>query len=160
MSFGTELRRERETRGIDLAAIAAGTKLSERYLRALEADDHAQLPGGNLNKGMVRGYCRHLGLDEHEWLERFNAASVPVAASEPDWESFAENVKRSRTFAGASRRRWWGIVLMLVVLTALTWGVWHFIVKPRMTAPRVDTPAVGEKATRETNLPIDRSLGA
>lgn len=82
VSFGTELREERKRRGVDLAAISERTKVSERYLRALEADEHVQLPGGIFNKGMVRGYCRQLELDEQEWLGRY-AVSVETLGGEP-----------------------------------------------------------------------------
>ena len=128
VSFGSELRQQREERSIGLAEIAAATKLSERYLRALEADDHSELPGGIFNKGMVRGYCRHLGLDEQQWLARF-AASCETQGGEPDWSAFAENVKAARVRTGASRGRWWGVLLMLLALSALGWAAWHYIWK-------------------------------
>ena len=131
MSFGSDLREERERRGVGLSAIAERTKVSERYLRALEADEHDQLPGGIFNKGMVRGYCQLLELDEREWLDRY-AATVESAGGEPDWNSFAENVKRNRQIAGASRRRWWGVALMLLILVALGWCLWHYVIRQRV----------------------------
>jgi cytoskeleton protein RodZ len=140
LSFGTELREERERRGVDLSAIAERTKVAERYLRALEEDNHGQLPGGIFNKGIVRGYCQQLELDEQEWLDRFNASFEPVVA-EPDWDTFAENVKRNRQIAGASRRRWWGVALMVLALIALGWVAWHFVLKPRF-ATHPERPAV------------------
>jgi cytoskeleton protein RodZ len=141
VSFGTELREQRERRGVGLSAIAERTKVSERYLRALEEDAHDQLPGGVFNRGMVRGYCQQLELDEGEWLDRF-AASVQSTGGEPDWNSFAENVKRNRqSAAGASRRRWWGVALMLLALAALGWGVWHYLIK-RQVMPQPATPTV------------------
>jgi cytoskeleton protein RodZ len=140
LSFGTELREERERRGVDLSAIAERTKVSERYLRALEEDNHGQLPGGIFNKGIVRGYCQQLELDEQEWLDRFNASFEPVVA-EPDWDTFAENVKRNRQIAGASRRRWWGVALMVLALIALGWVAWHFVLKTRF-ATHPEEPAV------------------
>ncbi|HEY5331794.1 MAG TPA: helix-turn-helix domain-containing protein [Acidobacteriaceae bacterium] len=142
MSFGSELREERERRGVGLSAIAERTKVSERYLHALEDDAHDQLPGGIFNKGIVRGYCQQLDMDEDEWLGRF-AASVESAGGEPDWNSFAENVKRNRELAGASRRRWWGVALMVLALVALGWVAWHYVVKPRMAVPKTDFPDVG-----------------
>jgi cytoskeleton protein RodZ len=131
VSFGTELRDERERQGVGLSAIAERTKVSERYLRALEEDAHDQLPGGIFNKGIVRGYCQQLELDEEEWLQRFA-------------DSF-ENVRRNRELAGASRRRWWGVALMVVALAALGWVAWHYVVKPRM-APTLRTPGAATDA--------------
>ena len=142
LSFGTDLKEERERRGVDLSAIAERTKVSERHLRALEEDAHDQLPGGIFNKGIVRGYCQQLNLDETEWLERY-AASVETAGGEPDWNSFAENVKRNRQIAGASRRRWWGVVGMVILLAALGWALWHYVVKPRLEPARPAVPAAG-----------------
>ena len=142
VSFGTELREERERRGVHLSVIAERTKVSERYLRALEEDAYDQLPGGIFNKGIIRGYCQQLDLDEEAWLTRF-AASVEGVGGEPDWNSFAENVKRNRELVGVSRRRWWGVALMVLALAALAWVAWHYVIKSRMAAPKPDVPAVG-----------------
>jgi cytoskeleton protein RodZ len=142
VSFGTELREERERRGIGLSAIAERTKVAERYLRALEADEHDQLPGGIFNKGIVRGYCQQLSLDEQEWLERFSV-SFEAAGGEPDWNTFAENVKRNREIVGASRRRWWGVVVMALALAVLGWVAWHYVLKARFDTPKPEVPTVG-----------------
>ena len=42
--FGTELRNERESRGIGLDTISEATKISNRHLLALEASHFDQLP--------------------------------------------------------------------------------------------------------------------
>jgi cytoskeletal protein RodZ len=140
LSFGRELQLERQRRQITLEAIAEGTKVPTRHLRALEQEDYAQLPGGVFNKGIVRSYCRHLGLDEQEWLDRFPASD---AEAEPDWASFAENVRRNRQFARArTRRRWFGVLAMLLLLGALGWAVWHFVVQPRVVAPPPSTTSL------------------
>src|ERR1700709_2097148 len=94
VSFGRELQLERQRRRITLESIAEGTKVPTRHLRALEEEEYGPLPGGVFNKGIVRSYCRYVGLDEQEWLGRF--PSVMPAEPEADWESFAENVRRSR----------------------------------------------------------------
>jgi cytoskeleton protein RodZ len=147
VAFGTELKEERERRGVGLSAIAERTKVSERHLRALEEGAHDQLPGGIFNKGIVRGYCQHLELDETEWLERY-AASVETAGGEPDWNSFAENVKRNRQIAGAARKRWWGVAGMVLLLAALVWVLWQYVLKPRMEPSRPAMPTAGMSAPR------------
>jgi cytoskeleton protein RodZ len=157
LSFGTELREERERQGVGLSAIAERTKVSERYLRALEEDAYDQLPGGIFNKGIVRGYCQQLGLDEEEWLRRF-AESFEDAGGEPDWNSFAENVRRNRELVGASRRRWWGVALMVLALIALGWVAWHYVVKPRMGLPKPDAPVVGMVVSRAYSIKMYRVM--
>lgn len=74
-SFGERLQSKRETRGITLEEISKSTKISSRALRALEEEKFDKLPGGIFNKGFVRAYARHLGIDEDEAVADFIAAS-------------------------------------------------------------------------------------
>ena len=130
MPFGRELQLEREKRGMSLETVSDETKISPRFLRALETDDFSSLPGGIFQRGIVSSYCRFLGLDEQEWLRRFKS-TAQTAHGEADWIEFAENVQRNRVRPGPSLRpRWWGVVLMLLGLLALTWAVWRYVVKP------------------------------
>ena len=62
-SFGEVLKRERELREISLREISEATKISLRYLEALERDDFKYLPGGVFNKGFVRAYAQFIGVD-------------------------------------------------------------------------------------------------
>jgi len=131
--FGRELQLEREQLGVPLEAVADGTKVSLRFLRALEAGDIASLPGGVFQRGIVRNYCNFLGLNEQEWLTRF-ATNQETPNAEIDWTEFAENVKRTRVRTNSSMRpRWWGVLLMLVVLVGLAFVAWHFVIGPKMT---------------------------
>jgi cytoskeleton protein RodZ len=135
--FGSELRLERERRGISLETMCALTKLSLRQLLDLEAENYAQLPGGVFRKGFVRSYLGALGLEESTWLERFEAsyrASGLASSEEIDWVSFAENVRNGRAGSQTtgSRAKWLGVAAMLTVLTVLGWCVWQFVVHPRL----------------------------
>jgi cytoskeletal protein RodZ len=144
VSFGRELQLERQRRRISLEAIAEGTKVPTRHLRALEQEDYEQLPGGVFNKGIVRSYCRHLGLDEQEWLERF--PTVALKEPEPDWASFAENVRRSRARRNSqTRRRWIGILVMLALLGGLGWAAWRYVVQTKL----VSLPNSGQQVTQQ-----------
>lgn len=62
-TFGAELRRERELRGIPLREIAVATKVNLRFLEALERDDFSGLPGGLFTRGFIRAYAHHIGAD-------------------------------------------------------------------------------------------------
>ena len=130
--FGRELREERERRGTTIEEIARATRFSVRHLQSLEADLLDELPGGVLRKGIIRSYCRHLGVDEEFWLDRF-AQSGGLAEPEPDLAAFAENVHRARLESMPQvRRRWWGVVVMVIVLLALAVAAWHYVVQPRL----------------------------
>src|SRR5687767_6466278 len=75
-SFGEELRREREIRGISLKEIADATKISKRFLEALERNDHRTLPAPVFTRGFVREYARYVGLNADEMVNRYNFASA------------------------------------------------------------------------------------
>jgi cytoskeletal protein RodZ len=62
-AFGEKLRRERELRGVSLREIANGTKISLRFLQALEEDRIDALPGGLFPRAFAKQYALFLGLD-------------------------------------------------------------------------------------------------
>lgn len=140
-SFGEDLRKERLARGIALEDITALTKISQRYLIALEQERFRLLPGGILSKGIVRGYANALGLDPQEWTERFLHAadrSGHTADEEGEWAAFASNVGKSRIMrreAAEVRLRWIGAVLFVLAVAVVAFlavryygeraGWWH-----------------------------------
>src|SRR3954449_9932311 len=75
-SFGEELRREREIRGISLKEIADATKISKRFLEAIERNDHRTLPAPVFTRGFVREYARYVGLNAEEMVNRYNFAAA------------------------------------------------------------------------------------
>lgn len=75
-SFGEELRREREIRAISLKEIADATKISKRFLEAIENNDHKTLPAPVFTRGFVREYARYLGLNAEDMVNRYNYAAA------------------------------------------------------------------------------------
>ena len=74
-SFGEDLRREREIRGISLKEISDATKISKRFLEAIEKNDHRSLPAPVFTRGFVREYARYVGLSSEEMVNRYNYAA-------------------------------------------------------------------------------------
>ena len=74
--FGEDLRREREIRSISLKEIADATKISKRFLEAIERNDHKTLPAPVFTRGFVREYARYLGLNSEEMVNRYNFAAA------------------------------------------------------------------------------------
>ena len=140
LRVGRDLRKEREQRHIALEQVAKATRFSMRHLQSLEADLFDELPSGVLRKGLIRSYCKYLGIDDEVWIERFEAAGA-LDQTEPDLAQFAENVHRARLEAmPPMRRRWWGVVVMLLLLLALAVAAWHYVVQPRIGVRHHDAP--------------------
>ena len=76
-SFGEELRREREIRGISLKEIADATKISKRFLEAIERNDHRTLAGPRLH-ARFRPRIRALPRPQRaeEMVNRYNFAAA------------------------------------------------------------------------------------
>lgn len=72
-SLGQELKQEREKRRISLEEISRATRISLRFLQAIEDDDFELLPGSFFNKAFLRAYLRYLGLDEKAVISRYES---------------------------------------------------------------------------------------
>lgn len=130
VSFGHSLKQQREARGVSLQTIADATKVALRHLEAIEQDDAGNLSGNAFKRGFVQSYCRTIGLDDADWLRRYDAAHP---RTEPDWAEFAEAVRRNRVRTPyRSRHRWGGVLAMLVAVTVMAWASWHFVVRDRL----------------------------
>ena len=87
-SFGESLKRERELRGVTLDEISLATRISTRFLRAIENERWDELPGGVFNRGFVRAMARYIGLDEESTVAEYvlavsETASTPAVTSSP-----------------------------------------------------------------------------
>lgn len=82
-TFGERLKRERELREVSLEEVAKATRISERFLQALENEDWSKLPGGVFGRGFVRTTARYLGLDEESLLGEYDLARGETAPPGP-----------------------------------------------------------------------------
>src|SRR2546427_238813 len=62
-NFGATFKRARESKGISIEQIAGETRISARFLLAIEAEEFHILPGGIFNRGFIRAYAEKVGLD-------------------------------------------------------------------------------------------------
>jgi len=69
-----ELQRHRSRKGVSLQQIADTTKISIRFLRAIEAGEFAVLPGGLFSRSYIRQYADAVGYDAAALLDRYQAS--------------------------------------------------------------------------------------
>ncbi len=67
-----ELKAFRKRKGVSLEQIADSTKISMRFLRAIEAEDYGVLPGGIFGRSYIRQYAEAAGCDAEQLLERYH----------------------------------------------------------------------------------------
>jgi cytoskeletal protein RodZ len=115
--FGEHLKREREMRGVSLEEVSAATRISTRFLEAIENEKWEELPGGVFNRGFIRSIARFLGLDEDglvaEYaLETKGAVDVRSATEHP------AEIPRSWQAIGIA-------AVAVVLLVLLGWFIFH-----------------------------------
>lgn len=69
---------------MSLKAIADSTKISPRYLNAIERGDFEKLPGGVYDISYIRQYATAIGYDEDELLRFYRAAMPAPEEQEPE----------------------------------------------------------------------------
>ena len=108
-TFGERLKRERELREVKLDEISNATRISPRFLEALENENWERLPGGVFGRGFVRSIARYLGLNEESLLAEYD-----LARGESLHQQLAKQEDRI-----PSPPRWIPVVAVLVILFLL-----------------------------------------
>ena len=116
--MGEIFRKEREARGVSLEEIAADSKISIRFLRAIEKERFDVLPGGIFNRSFVRQYARYLGIEEEnevrKYLQNMDRKTENTVLPQPILGEVYEAPDRSRSFQ---------LFLVLVCLGLLLGGI-------------------------------------
>jgi cytoskeletal protein RodZ len=82
-NFGERLKREREMREVSMDELTKATRISARFVEALENEDWGRLPGGVFGHGFVRTIARYLGLSEESLLGEYDLARAEHLAAAP-----------------------------------------------------------------------------
>jgi cytoskeletal protein RodZ len=147
--FGEHLRREREMRGVSLDEISAATRISTRFLEAIENDQWDRLPGGVFNRGFIRSIARFLGLDEDSLVAEYALGNSAVAPAQ---------VAKTIPLPNDMPRHWPAalttVLVILVVIAGIVFGAarygndaWAWVHSRYQTVRAAEKPAV----TQNTN---------
>ncbi len=121
-SFGENLRREREMRGVSLEEISAATKISVRFLQCVENEEFGKLPGGIFVRSFIRAYARYLGLDEEALLAEYQLVAKDKGG--PDISRLAA----ARPSPRSARSGWkvFGAFILICILAAAGFALWRY----------------------------------
>lgn len=115
--FGEHLKREREMRGVSLEEVSAATRISTRFLEAIENEKWDELPGGVFNRGFIRAIARFLGLDEDGLVAEYALETKGALDARPAPQHPAEIPRNWQPAA---------VAIIAVILTVLLgWFVYH-----------------------------------
>lgn len=149
--IGETLRETRMRRRIDMTEVETATKIRAKYLRALENEEWAALPGPTFVKSFLRTYAEYLGLDARalvdDYRQRFERAPGPQELTPFGPGLGAEGRRRRPPRAPV------GPVLLVVVVFAGLLAALYFLgisgddTESPAPPPRTDTPVAADTPT-------------
>lgn len=140
--FGETLRRERELRNVSLEEISASTKISRRFLSAIESEEFDKLPGGVFNRGFVRAFAQYLGLDEEKLVAEYGLAAGEAETPPP------RTVPRATVSTSYTRP----ILLTVLLLAVAAAGVYTVYGRRALPLPTVPATVSPPPAAAPTTL--------
>lgn len=157
-TFGPLLRRTREQRGVTLDDVARETRLSKRYLIALEEEAISKLPGGTYNRAYLKSYAVFLALEPDALVRDYIAEEArQTAASQQDLlETMNKAIDKRQAEGDAAHggRRpsvWVMAVAGLVVVVGAIGAAWYGL---DALSLRVPVELETESAAVETSAPV------
>lgn len=148
-TLGEELRLQREAKGLALAEIAEATRISTRFLKAIEADKYDILPGGIFTRSFVRAYAKYVGVDEAAAMHKFemqtgseSVAPDPVLPDVDDGFVYREPASGLLVSATAA-------LIAAVLVGSAGWAAWHYLSDGRSSQTAVLQPAVADDTSSE-----------
>jgi len=159
-TIGEKLRLAREARGIALRDISEQTRISIRYLEAIETDDFKRLPGGIFNRSFIRAYAKFIGFDEHNALEDYARTLRERGESDDEGSKTHHSLVYTDDGGTHSRSSVRTLILAILILAALSLAVWAGLeFYKRRTGQRTpqDTGRLENYQTATAANSIDRS---
>ncbi|MBW3565140.1 MAG: helix-turn-helix domain-containing protein [Acidobacteria bacterium] len=152
--LGADFQREREARGVTLREIADTTKISSRFLEAIERGDATVLPAPVFTRGFIREYAQYLGLDVEAMVERYMAQVQLDERREAESEAeLQERIRGGLPLIGGK-----GLVrtVIIVIVIGLILGVIAWMASSRVE----DSPAEATGAPPAPVVPPARTATA
>jgi len=112
--LGETLQRARLARGVTLQEAERTTRISHRYLEALENENFGLLPAPVYARGFLRTYARYLGLEPADLLPLFPVGYLDVPLLQP-----MPKVTTPRTWPGSGLLATGVVAVLLIVVVGL-----------------------------------------
>lgn len=136
-NFSEQLKKQREERKIRLSDVAVQTRISMKFLEAIEAGNFEILPETYI-RAFIRDYAKAIGLDPDETIKRFDLyiESIRPADEQVKEEETEKSNGKQLNLSGAQKI---GLsVLGVVVLAVLSYLAFSPSNKPRVSSGTYD----------------------
>ena len=152
-SLGQDLRRERELRGISLKEISSSTKISLRFLEALEEDRLDIIPGNFFIKAILKSYAKFIGLEEDYVLNKFYEASLELKQSQES----KQTKRKTRPRITKNVKKLMYFIALLIILFTFLFLLYHLFFLKKQATPAIEEPKASTRLQEENELPPSRT---
>jgi len=151
-NFGSSFKRARETKGISIDQIASETRISTRFLFAIENEQFHLLPGGIFNRGFIRAYAEKVGLDPNQAVADYERLGGSRETSEETGTAIEGPAKRDRRLYPAAVA---GILLLIIIFYVMTRESSNTaqLASPPPASPSADAPVVNSSTPAAVEAP-------
>lgn len=136
--LGETLQRARLARGVTLEEAERSTRISRRYLEALENENFGLLPAPVYARGFLRTYARYLGLEPTNLLPLFPVGYLDVPPLQP-----MPKVTTPRTWPGSGLLAAGVVAVLLLVVVGLYALGGSGSSSPSLLGPQTQSPETG-----------------
>ena len=165
-NFGASFKKARESKGISLVQIAGETRISTRFLAAIENEEFHLLPGGIFNRGFVRTFAEIVGLDPDQAVADYARVAEVREPNDALASASARPGKGERHLYSAAV----GILALAIAIFYVATrepgpstqtaspppAIEHSVVQPApLTAPPETTPAASTITERQPQPPAN-----
>ena len=152
--LGSSLRDARERKRLTFADMEQATKVRTKYLRALEEDDFATLPGTAYVEGFLRAYAEALGLDGQLYVDEYRSRFV---IGDEETVIRPHRMPPSREVRWVERNALVLVLAVIAVITVVVIGAWRFAPgggssKPAVSSTPTRAPAAGSARLARLSL--------
>jgi cytoskeletal protein RodZ len=134
-NFGASFKKAREFRGITLDQIAKETRISTRFLTAIEDEEFHLLPGGVFNRGFIRTFAERVGLDPDQAVADYERLA---SAGEPN------DLQSATQTPSSGRER--HLYPAAIAILALAIGIFYFVTRESRPVQTATPPPVSKAA--------------
>lgn len=143
--LGQMLREARETKGISLAEAEAQTRIRQKFIAALEAEDWDVLPNEVTTRGFLRKYANYLALDETTVVRQFEARAKvvtpqPEMAAPIDREVDYRPIEMDLSPAARRTIPWGWLGAAAVILLVAAGALYLYFFQPNVIANLLALP--------------------
>jgi cytoskeletal protein RodZ len=132
-NFGANFRKARESAGLTLEKIAADTRISTRFLTAIENEAFQLLPGGIFNRGFIRAYAEYLGLDSEQAVADYDRMASAAQETIDVTRDADQPIRRSPE---------WNLYIVAAAILLVLMAAYYFVTRKSASTGQVPPAAV------------------